>query len=163
MNTNTFEKIINKAWNDKSQVNSKSDKKLLSAISETIELLDSGNDPNEDAGPEGAYPLHLAALKGNKEIVQILLDNGANIDLKAKNKDEAPPLAWAAFFGQKDMVLLLIKSGAAMNVVDANRATPLDAADFAWELSRADKEKERIHMNIITILKSNGGKSARDL
>ena len=42
MNTNTFEKIINKAWNDKSQVNSKSDKKLLSAISETIELLDTG-------------------------------------------------------------------------------------------------------------------------
>ena len=42
MNTSTFEKIIDKAWNDKNQVNSKSDKKLLSAISETIELLDSG-------------------------------------------------------------------------------------------------------------------------
>ena len=146
---------------------------LLTAIdreqSDVVQrLLDSGTDPNEVPVPagielEGAYPLHLAVVKGNKEIVQILLENGAKIDLKARNKDEAPPLSWAAFFGQKDMVLLLIKSGAAMNVVDANRATPLDAADFAWELSRADKEKARIHMDIITILKSNGGKSARDL
>ncbi len=42
MNTNSFEKIINEAWNNKNQVNSNSDKKLLNAISETIELLDSG-------------------------------------------------------------------------------------------------------------------------
>ena len=42
MNTNSFEKIINEAWNNKNQVNSNSDKKLLNTISETIELLDSG-------------------------------------------------------------------------------------------------------------------------
>ena len=42
MNTSSFEKIIGEAWNNKNKVNSKSDKKLLSAISETIELLDSG-------------------------------------------------------------------------------------------------------------------------
>ena len=42
MNTSSFEKIIDEAWNNKNQVNSNSDKKLLDAISETIELLDSG-------------------------------------------------------------------------------------------------------------------------
>ena len=42
MNTNSFEKIINEAWDNKSQINTNSDKKLLSAINETIELLDSG-------------------------------------------------------------------------------------------------------------------------
>jgi len=42
MNTKSFENIINDAWNNKNQVNSNSDKKLLNAISETIELLDSG-------------------------------------------------------------------------------------------------------------------------
>ena len=42
MNTNSFEKIINEALNNKNQVNSNSDKKLLNTISETIELLDSG-------------------------------------------------------------------------------------------------------------------------
>ena len=42
MDLKSFEKIINKAWENKSQVNSKSNKKLLKTISETIELLDSG-------------------------------------------------------------------------------------------------------------------------
>ena len=42
MNTNSFEKIINEAWNDKNRVNSKCDKKLLNAISKTIDLLDVG-------------------------------------------------------------------------------------------------------------------------
>ena len=42
MNTESFERIINEAWNNKSQVNSKSSKKLLATIGKTIELLDSG-------------------------------------------------------------------------------------------------------------------------
>ena len=53
---------------------------LLTAVDEgasnvVLELLDSGIDPNKNASPDGAYPLHLASLKGNKEIVKILLDN----------------------------------------------------------------------------------------
>jgi len=42
MNTKSFEKIINEAWENKSQINSKSNKKLLKTINQTIELLDSG-------------------------------------------------------------------------------------------------------------------------
>ena len=42
MNTDSFEKIINEAWNNKSQVNSKSNKKIVNAISKTIDLLDTG-------------------------------------------------------------------------------------------------------------------------
>ena len=42
MNINSFEKIITEAWDNKGQVNSKSSRKLLNAINETIELLDSG-------------------------------------------------------------------------------------------------------------------------
>ena len=42
MNTNSFEKIINEAWNNKNQVNSKSNKKIINAIGKTIDLLDSG-------------------------------------------------------------------------------------------------------------------------
>ena len=146
---------------------------LLTAIdreqSDVVQrLLDSGIDPNEAPVPagielEGAYPLHLAVVKGNKEIVQILLDNGAQIDIKAKNKDEATPLAWAAFFIQKDMVSLLIESGAAINVLDANHGTPVDAAAFAWRLSHDYEEKAKPLMEILTILKANGGKHADEL
>jgi len=42
MNTKSFENIINKAWDNKNQVNSKSDKKIINAIGKTIDLLDSG-------------------------------------------------------------------------------------------------------------------------
>ena len=42
MNTNPFEKIINEAWDNKSQVNAKSSRKILNSISKTIDLLDSG-------------------------------------------------------------------------------------------------------------------------
>jgi ankyrin repeat protein len=126
-------------------------------------LLESGIDPNKDADTGGAYPLHLAAVNGKREIVQMLLDNGAKIDLKANNKDEATPLTWAAFFGQKDMVALLIEAGAPVNAVDANHSTPLDAVVCAWKASK-DNERWADHlMEIITIIKSNGGKHADDL
>ena len=42
MDTKSFENIINKAWDNKNQVNSKSDKKIINAIGKTIDLLDSG-------------------------------------------------------------------------------------------------------------------------
>ena len=42
MNTKSFENIVNEAWNNKSKINSKSDKKIINAISKTIDLLDSG-------------------------------------------------------------------------------------------------------------------------
>ena len=42
MNTRSFENIINEAWNNKGQVNSKSSRKLLNAINKTIDLLDVG-------------------------------------------------------------------------------------------------------------------------
>ena len=42
MNINSFEKIINHAWDNKNQVGPKSSKKIINSISKTIELLDSG-------------------------------------------------------------------------------------------------------------------------
>jgi len=42
MNLKSFEKIINEAWGNRSEVNSKSNKKLLKTINEIIKLLDAG-------------------------------------------------------------------------------------------------------------------------
>ena len=146
----------------------KKESDLLAAIDKgrsdiVLQLVDSGVDPNKDANADGAYPLHLASLKGNKEIVQILLDNGAKIDLRATNKDKATPLAWAAFFGQKDMVSLLINAGAPINMLDSNHATPLDAAVYVWRLSQDDKGKASHLMEVIEILKAHGGNPADEL
>ena len=74
---------------------------LLTAIDEgdvTIikQHIDAGTNINDYPIPEGlpfegAQPLHLAVLKSNAEIVKMLLGNGSQIDIKAKNKDEATP------------------------------------------------------------------------
>ena len=37
-----FEEIINQAWNNKEQISSKSDKSIIEAINQTIELTDQG-------------------------------------------------------------------------------------------------------------------------
>ena len=42
MNIKSFEKIINETWDNKNKINSKSDKKIVSAINKTIDLLDAG-------------------------------------------------------------------------------------------------------------------------
>ena len=56
INTNSFEKIINEAWNNKNKVNSKSSRKILNAINKTLDLLESGN-------------IRVAEKKGNEWIV----------------------------------------------------------------------------------------------
>ena len=42
MNFESFKKIINDAWENKNQINQQSNKEIINAISETIELLDNG-------------------------------------------------------------------------------------------------------------------------
>ena len=39
---NDFENIINSAWDNRDQVNSKSDQSIIDAIKETIKLVDAG-------------------------------------------------------------------------------------------------------------------------
>ena len=43
MNLNELEKIINKAFDDKQSLNEKSNKEILNAINDTIELTDKGD------------------------------------------------------------------------------------------------------------------------
>ncbi|MCL0044553.1 ankyrin repeat domain-containing protein [Dehalococcoidia bacterium] len=145
---------------------------LLTAIDkENITIvkqhIDAGTNINDYPIPEGlpfegAQPIHVAVLKDNAEIMKMLLENGAQIDLKAKDENEATPLHWAAFFAMKDMVSLLIESGAPINALDANGATPLDSCLLSWVISEDDKAKERLG-EIIDLLRDNGGLNGSDL
>ena len=95
--------------------------------------MEIGTDPDKTFIPPGipftgASALHVAVLKDNREIVQLLLDNGADIDIRALDDSKGSPLEWAAYFGLKDMAVFLAKSGADINARNAYGTTPLDAA-----------------------------------
>ena len=132
---------------------------LTSVDQEKVEIvqrhMDYGTDPNEYSRPvgltmmvlknleaDGAYSLHLAVLRNNEEIVKVLLDNGATVDIRSKSETSATPLHWAAYYCLGDMVSLLIEYGASVNAVDANNATAIDYVLHGQEVGLAMIEKK---------------------
>ena len=127
-----------------------------------------GTDPNDvfippDIPFEGASALHLAVLKSNAPIVQVLLDNGADIEIKAKDVFEATPLIWAAYWGIPEMVRVLLEAGANINAEDANGFTPLDAASVENPFIAQEDVETFIsgRAEIRELLKEYGGRSGR--
>ena len=130
--------------------------------------MESGTDPDKTFIPPGfpfagASALHLAVLKDNSEIVQVLLDNGADIDIKALDEFKGSPLEWAAFFGIKDMAVFLVESGADINSKNAYGTTPLDATSsdnpFIPEEDRKQFDENRFFLR--QYLSEKGAQSGR--
>ncbi len=120
--------------------------------------VEAGTDINgvflETQGPGyGAFPLHMAAVTRNQTIVLLLLDNGADIELRAKDSSGGTPLQWAAYVGDGDMVELLVEAGADVNTLDNNGYTAIDSVVVSPD---ADFEARR---RITTFLRANGGKT----
>ena len=102
---------------------------------------------------DGWTPLHMAAEGGHREIVDLLIAKGADINATAGWGDGVgwTPLHMAAEEGHKKVVELLILKGADINVKNGDGRTPLDLAIK--------------HMNAETasILRKHGGKKSREL
>ena len=60
--------------------------------------------------PNGVYPLHRAAIEGSYECLQLLIDQGAKVDIV--DKYGWTPLHDAVFHGHVDCVLALVRAGA---------------------------------------------------
>ena len=73
--------------------------------------------------------LSLASSKGKVDIIQVLLEAGANIHGAACEKFNVP-LLQAIFYNQEDAVKLLLKCNAQINVIDSLRFTPLMFAAY---------------------------------
>lgn len=88
---------------------------------------------NADVTIEGGWrvfgwtPLHWAAAKGHKDVVELLLANKADAD--ATESFGWTPLHWAANNGRRDVVELLLASKANVNSNNNNGGTPLHWAE----------------------------------
>ena len=69
-------------------------------------------------------PLHLAAVRGHKDVMKFLVASKA--DVNAKNISGKTPLYSVALSGHKDMVELLLANKADVNVKDMDGNTPLN-------------------------------------
>jgi len=74
----------------------------------------------------GASPLHLAARNNYQEIARLLINQGANVDIR--DLEELTPLHNAAWNGYLDMVKLLLAAGADINATSYAGRTPLSVA-----------------------------------
>ncbi|KAK7228087.1 hypothetical protein V2G26_000257 [Clonostachys chloroleuca] len=73
----------------------------------------------------GRTPLSLAAARGHKRVVQLLLLRG-DVDVNATDKEGRTPLSWAVAAGHKEvMELLLAHPGIDINLSDKLKRTPL--------------------------------------
>jgi len=73
--------------------------------------------------PYGYTPLHLAVKEGHKDVMQLLLANGAEVNAKDNYLNTSFSLALKE--GRKDMAELLLANAADINVTDMLGRTPL--------------------------------------
>ena len=89
-------------------------------------------------------PLHIATVHGHTNAMQLLIDNGADINAITKCGWKHISLHIASYGNNIDAVQLLINNGANINITDACGNTPLhDAVDNG-------------HPNIIQLLIDKG-------
>ncbi|KAL9999862.1 putative ankyrin repeat-containing domain-containing protein [Helianthus debilis subsp. tardiflorus] len=108
---------------------------MLSGFDQSVSGINSADE-------EGWAPLHSAASSGNVEIVKILLDRGADVNLKNDGgrtalhyaaskgwvKVGCTPLHRAASTGNSELCELLIEEGADIDAVDRAGQTPIMTA-----------------------------------
>jgi ankyrin repeat protein len=107
--------------------------KLISAIKnkeiqEAKKIIATKRVNLNDKDPEGYTPLHYAAIYGQKEIGEDLLNNGARID-EPESTLKRTALHYAAMAGELELAKLLLAKGANINAQDDKfQLTPLHLA-----------------------------------
>jgi ankyrin repeat protein len=82
-----------------------------------------GEDLNKGDDEGGIPPLFIAVRDGNRQIVEMLLSKGANVNVR--NWNQKTPLHLACDKSDQAMADLLVSRGADVNVRDRNQQTPL--------------------------------------
>jgi len=115
----------------------------------TKQLLDRGADPNKRTD-FGHYAIHEAA-GGHKDVVDLLLAAGADVNVRVSPKgpdspNQWTPLHYAAYGGHAEIGRALLGKGADVNARDLWGKTPLH---YAREQNKTD---------MLKLLRENGAK-----
>lgn len=99
-------------------------------------LISLGLDINARGGPQGSNALNVAAGEGHLEIVEWMLDNGAQMDL---SEPERNPLFSSIIGGHLTIAKLLIERGIDTTIKYTGESMKdMDAVAFANEQGRYD-------------------------
>jgi|Transcript_20981 hypothetical protein len=118
---------------------------------------------------DGEHCLHLSALSGNAEIVQLLLEKGADPNVRSTFEGglRMHPLSWCTYYGRNDIIELLLKHGADVNADfdlgggepggESVKVTALDVIEKILFGIETDEGKERF-LETRNVLVKNGAK-----
>jgi hypothetical protein len=138
--------------------------------------LSAGTDVDAKEPTGGSTPLMIAALVGQTDAAELLIEKGANIN--ARSNDGGTVLHAAAFFCRTETVKLLLSRGADVNAKNSREETSLDDVAGEWsqvlediykwiaELLGLQLDLERIKATrpkIAALLRKSGGKTGSEL
>ena len=118
-------------------------------------LIDNGSDMGDS--------LSLAVMRGHKEIVQLLIANGADVNVKGY-AIIGTPLHSAVFHSRKEIAELLISKGADVNAKRNDGDTPLDLTIIRTTLDQLRPTQiKAAKKEIGDLLRKHGGKTKKEL
>lgn len=103
-------------------------------------IVEEGYDVN-DQDNAGNSPLHEAALNGHLDIVKLLLEHGADINIQSYEMFKDTPLIDASANGHLEVVKLLLDHGADPTIVNAKGLTAIESIDDESELDDDDERQ----------------------
>lgn len=121
---------------------------------------------------DGESCLHLAAIPGSDEITKLLLDLGADPNVRSTFKGglRMHPLSWNVYGGHYESIKLLLENGAEVNADfdsgDGSIITVLDVNSKFLDTSSGDGEPSphaEIYEKIQALLLKHGAKTYAEL